>query len=148
MREKIAKYSFEVIWVPGKTHFITDALSRAPLFSPQEQPDLKIDTAITCLAATSHPSMCVISRAVDDDYRALVQDVLRGTSTSAYSRSLKSEMASLSVSDGLVLLDSRLIVLPTIPAVKPVLRLLHASHTGVNKTILLASTSGPGWSTT
>ena len=137
MREKIAKYSFEVNWVPGKTHFISDALSRAPLFSPQEQPDLEIDTAITCLAATSHPSMSVISCAVDDDYHALIQDVLCGTSNSAYSRSLKSEMSSLSVSDGLVLLDSRRIFLP-IPAVKPVLRLLHTSHSGINKTILLA----------
>ena len=78
MREKVAKYSFEVNWVPGKTHYIADALSRVPLFSPQEQPDLEIDTAITCLVATSHPSMNVISRAVDNDYRALVQDVLRG----------------------------------------------------------------------
>ena len=136
MREKVAKYSFEVNWVPGKTHYFADALSRAPLFSLQEQPDLEIDIAITCLAATSHPSMNVISRAIDD-YRALVQDVLNGTSSFTYSRSLKSEMASLSISDGLVLLDSRRIVLP-IPAVKPVLQLLHASHSGINKTILLA----------
>ena len=81
---------------------MADALSRAPLFSPQEQPDLEIDTTITCLVANSHPSMDVISRAVDKNYRALVQDVLRGTSTSSYSRSLKSDMASLSVSDRLV----------------------------------------------
>ena len=86
-----------------------------------------------CLVATSHPSMAVISHAVDDDYRALVQDVLNGTSTSSYSRSLKSDMASLSVSDGLVLLDSRRIVL-TAPAVKSVLQLLHVSHSGINKT--------------
>ena len=46
-------------------------------------------------------------------------------------------MASLSVSDGLVFLDSRRITLPT-PAVKPVLHLLHVSHSGINKTILLA----------
>ena len=46
-------------------------------------------------------------------------------------------MASLSVSDGLILLDTRRIVLP-LPAVKPVLRLLHASHSGINKTLVLA----------
>ena len=46
-------------------------------------------------------------------------------------------MASLSVSDGLVLLDSRRIILPA-PAVKLVLQLLHASHSGINKTIVLA----------
>ena len=81
--------------------------------------------------------MAVIARAVDHDYRALVQDVMHRTPSSSYSRSLKSDMASLSVSDGLVLLDSRRIILPT-PAVKPVLHLLHASHLGINKTILLA----------
>ena len=32
MREKVARYSFDVNWVPGKTHFIADALSHAPLF--------------------------------------------------------------------------------------------------------------------
>ena len=87
--------------------------------------------------ATSHPSMPVISRTVDDDYRALIQDVLHGTSTSSYARSLKSDRASLSVSDGLVLLDSCRIVLPA-SAVRPVLQLLHASHSGINKTIVLA----------
>ena len=87
--------------------------------------------------ATSHPSITVISRAVDDDYHTLIDDVLNGTSTSSYAQSLKSDMASLSVSDGLVLLDSRRIVLP-ISGVKPVLQLLHASHSCINKTIVLA----------
>ena len=36
-----------------------------------------------------------------------------------------------------MLLDSRRIVLP-LPAIRPVLNLLHASHSGVNKTIILA----------
>ena len=67
--------------------------------------------------------MDVISRAVDEGYRALVQDVLQGMSTSSYSRSLKSDIASLSVLDGLVLLDSRRIVLPT-PAVVVFLKFL------------------------
>ena len=31
LREKVAMFTFNVNWVPGKTHFIADALSRAPL---------------------------------------------------------------------------------------------------------------------
>ena len=50
---------------------------------------------------------------------------------------LKSDFDCLSLSDDLVLLDSRCIVLP-IPAIRPILNLLHTSRSGVNKTIALA----------
>ena len=46
-------------------------------------------------------------------------------------------MDVLSVSDNLVLLDSRRIVLPLL-TVKPVLELLHSSHSGMTKTTNLA----------
>ena len=44
MREKLAAFNFVVTWVPGKTHLIADAPSRAPLFKPEEH--LEVDTAI------------------------------------------------------------------------------------------------------
>ena len=34
MREKLTAYNFSVIWTPGKSHHIADALSRAPVFRP------------------------------------------------------------------------------------------------------------------
>ena len=37
MREKIAHFNFELKCVAGKTHYIADALSRAPVFEPKEQ---------------------------------------------------------------------------------------------------------------
>ena len=73
----------------------------------------------------------------DGDYRLLLSDVDNSTHHSAYSFSLKSDLDSLSSSDGLVLLDSRRIVLP-VGAIKPILHLLHNSHSGMNKTITLA----------
>ena len=46
MREKLAAYNFIVTWVPGKTQLTADAISRAPPFSPEEHPDLDVDTAL------------------------------------------------------------------------------------------------------
>ena len=46
MREKIIEFTFEVRWVEGKTHYIADALSRAPVFAPEEE-EFTINCAIT-----------------------------------------------------------------------------------------------------
>ena len=117
---------------------VLDALYRAPLFAPEDMPGLEIDTAILCLSRTSQPAIRLIYNAVDDDYRQLVEDVKNGTTVSMYSKSLKDSFEILSsVSDNLVLLDSRRIVLP-IPAVKPILKLLHSSHSGITKITNLA----------
>ena len=40
IREKLLEYNFTVTWVPGKGHLIADALSRAPLFAPEEVEDI------------------------------------------------------------------------------------------------------------
>ena len=37
MTEKIMEYTPEVKWVPGKTHYIADALSRSPMFVTNEE---------------------------------------------------------------------------------------------------------------
>ena len=84
LREKVAMFSFDVRWVPGKTHLIADALSRAPLFTAEDLPGLEIDTAISCLSQTSQPSIRLIYNAIDDDYRQLVQDVLNTSTLSRY----------------------------------------------------------------
>ena len=80
-------FSFQVCWVPGKTHLIADALSRATLFAPEELPGLDIDTAISCLSQT--PSIRLIYDSVDDDYRLHLEDVKNGSTISTYSQALK-----------------------------------------------------------
>ena len=94
-------------------------------------------TAISCLSQTSHPSIDLIYGSINDDYRLLIEDVKNGSSNSVYSQSLKGLLDILSISDGLVLMDSKRIVLP-LPAVKPILKLLHSSHSGITKSTNLA----------
>ena len=60
LREKVAMFSFDVHWVPGKAHLIADTLSRARLFAAEDLPGLEIDTAISCLSQTSQPSIRLI----------------------------------------------------------------------------------------
>ena len=100
-------------------------------------PGLDIDTAIFCLFQTSQPSIRLIYDSVDDNYRLLLEDVKNGSPISTYSQALKGSPDILSVSDDLVLLESRRIVLP-LPAVTPILKLLHSSHSGVTKITNLA----------
>jgi hypothetical protein len=45
-REKTTQLSFDVTWSPGKNHEIADALSRAPVFDPQEEEECEIACAI------------------------------------------------------------------------------------------------------
>ena len=124
MREKLAAFNFSVTWVPGKTHLIADALSHAPLFKPEEHPDLKVDTALSCLTMTKDPSINIITDNISDDYRLCVDDLLHGTSNSKFLQCLSGLKDRLSVSEGIILLDSKRIVVPS-ASVPPLLRRLH-----------------------
>ena len=132
------EFSFVVKWVPGKTHHIADALSRAPLFSPEETDNMRIDKARACLATT--PGMAnkldTILNAVDADYIKLKHDILNSTQTSVYARQLRSVFSHLSIDDDLVYIDAKRIVLP-IAAVKNIRALAHTTHSGISKTYKL-----------
>ena len=119
--------------MPGKSHLIADALSRAPLFAPGEIDDIVIDTARVCLTQSSLGQLDIIFDSIDADYIKLKTDVRNGTFESVYAKQLKSVMPQLSVDDDLVYLDGSRIVLP-LQAAKKILPLLHVSHIGMNKT--------------
>ena len=127
-------------WVAGKEHHIADALSRAPLFAPADLDNMYIDTARTCLVSaetTKKGEFNTILDSMDADYIMLRNDIINQACESLYAGQLKAVFDNFSVDGELVYFDARRIVMP-IKGVKPILKLLHVSHVGVNKTYNLA----------
>ena len=62
-------YNFSVKWVPGKTHNIADALSRAPVFSAAEldEDPRDIEDTIHCLRISNDPALNIITKAAKDN---------------------------------------------------------------------------------
>jgi hypothetical protein len=137
IREKLGEFNFEVKWVPGKTHYIADALSRAPLFAADDLSDMAIDTARTCLADTASPKLIEVLDDIDHDYRVLRKDVETGIASGVASKQLKSLFDRLSVDEELVYLDAQRLILPK-KSVTKVLKMLHVSHCGITKTYEMA----------
>ena len=71
IREKLLDFSFTVTWVPGKTHYIADALSRYPVFGPHEM-ELPIDDIATCFRVNGFMSLEHIFSTVDKVYTCLL----------------------------------------------------------------------------
>ena len=132
--EKLAEFNMIVKWVPGKSHHIAYALSRAPLFTgPEEEEELSIDTARTCLTQVveKNPELFVILDGLDSDYAQFRRDIVEDTCVSTSSHQMKSVRGQLSVDEELVYVDGSRIVLPS-KSIKSVLSLLHSSHAGIN----------------
>ena len=51
MREKMARYNFNVRWTPGKTNIIANVITRAHIFDPEKE-ELIASSTIECLAAS------------------------------------------------------------------------------------------------
>ena len=79
MREKIIEFTFEVRWVEGKTHYIADALSRAPVFAPEEE-EFTIDCAITHCRQIKERSeiMHTFAGLQQEEYTQLIEATLEG----------------------------------------------------------------------
>ena len=144
LREKVSAYQFTVTYVPGKTHNISDALSRAAIFPGSKELDIQVDTALAHLITTQDPALKIVYESIVNDYKQCMEDILGDTSTSHLSHYLKSNKGEISIQDGLILLDAKRIFLPKL-AIKPVVSCLHISHAGQEKkpyngatTILLA----------
>ena len=148
LREKLMPYKFQVQWVPGKHHYIADALSRAPLFV-KEAEELEVDAAVACTIRSNSVTMKSIIQAASEDsvYLEIKEALKRGKQqadvrTKGLFREFKpvwNQLSIIKVDGGEVLvLDAKRLVVPQ-GAQRAVLALLHASHAGKAKTRELAN---------
>ena len=97
LREKVVGYKFTVIYVPGKTHNIANAFSRAPIFPGSDDMDIQIDTALAHLVTTSDLALKVIYECIDHDYTQCIMDIREGTTRSHLIKQLKNIKSEISV---------------------------------------------------
>ena len=146
-RERMQDFTFSVEWVPGKSHLIADALSRAPHFSPAEDDAAVVAAVATCCnIVASDPLLQPLFAAAADDapYQALlaalvgnklVADLPPGHAAKQYA----SMWDRLSVHENaLVVLDSNRIVVPATFRVS-LLAALHEGHGGILRAKKLAT---------
>ena len=73
-------------YIPGKTHNIADALSRAPIFPGTDEVDIQINTALPYLAATKDPTLDIVHESIDPDYQLCMDDIIEDIVTSRLSQ--------------------------------------------------------------
>ena len=151
LKEKLAGYMFHATWQAGKDHVVPDAFSRSPVEQPS-QDDIELENDINGLSSCA-VRLCAHAITVGDEdpdpligslvnhadtdvqYQELIKAVEQGfprTTTQAHLAQFKKIQGSLSVVDGLVIFDNRIVV-PK--AARPnVLQSLHASHQGIDRT--------------
>ena len=149
-REKLMFYNFTVKWVPGKTHYIADTLSRAPVFSAAEldEDPRDIEDTIHCLRNSNDPALSIITEAAEDNayMQAAAEQLQTGKHALPSENSRLHEYVSvlslISISDTregklLLMKDRAKIVIP-MPARSKIITELHRTHSGLNKTYATA----------
>jgi hypothetical protein len=153
MRMRIMQYSFDIEWRAGKTHLIADALSRAPVFKVDAEAETNARKwedvcrkVVVIVSKEKGGTMCselLDVAAADKEYMQMVHDVRQveeynKLSPSSPARQLKHVWGRVSMMgnpDGaaLMMVDGTRIVIPEAKR-KTVVRALHKSHCGIEKT--------------
>jgi hypothetical protein len=142
-RTKLLNYTFSVEWRKGKEHAITDALSRAPDEDPEDThvaDEFHIRAVITESVQQISKDLLLSElrehAQMDSEYLGLIEAVVNDFSDhsklSPYARHFLKFKDELSFQDGLVIRGCRIVIPPI--AKKYVLKRLHSSHQGIEKT--------------
>ena len=139
-REKLMPFNLTISWAEGKSHMIADALSRAPVADSASicHVDIPFEDAGDNLPgimvrAVSVPAMTSLREAAKlEPYSTWIRDFHTGEN---FKKSpLRSVASRITLVDGLLVLDGLRLVVP--PSERPaILALLHASHSGIQKTL-------------
>ena len=144
MRERLSPYQLVVSYVEGKTHYIADALSRAPFFEPTDSP--AINAANVLIQQSTDPAFLEIIKDVDYDYQQIIDALLKdyqpkNLADTHPAKPFKSVWHEISILDcpagKLLVFDGSRIIPPTKARTK-LLKRLHMTHAGINRTQQLA----------
>jgi len=140
LRMKLASYKFDVVWTPGKTHLIADALSRAPVFDPPEDSSDSLENVNLCNAIASDPNLNQLHEAAKEDknYQRIIQAIQddkqqRILPTGHPAKLYANIWENISILNGLLVVNNKQIIIPDSQR-KRILELLHIPHCGKAKT--------------
>ena len=78
---KLVGYDFRLLWTPGKTQIIADALSRSPVFPAEEEPDILVCTVRAARTSNKEalldPALARLIQTAkeDEDYQSVYEAI-------------------------------------------------------------------------
>lgn len=138
--QKLAPYTFQIQWTPGKRHEIADALSRFPVFDP-DNPKVEEPITLALHRVTDDLALNSITKVAESDseYQALITAVLDGKSAKSLPVSHPAKLfskqwdnLSFDETSGLLVLHNNRIVVPKAKR-REILYELHRPHQGLRR---------------
>ena len=147
---KLVGYDFRLLWTPGKTHIIADALSRSPVFPADEELDILVCTVRAARTSNKEalldPALARLIQTAkeDEDYQSVYEAIesfkeVHKLPDGHPGQMFKMHWNALSTEPdmpNLILYHGRIIVPEA--ARKEVIENLHKQHAGETKTLQLA----------
>ena len=135
-RETLMCYKFDILYTPGKTHLIADALSRAPAFDPAEAADP--EDMVNCAYVTIDPSLQKLADEAEKDnaYLETVQAVKMGKTSKDLPKGhlaqrLKGVWRDISIVEHNILVYDGTRIIPPESCRQEIVDGMHESHPGI-----------------